>query len=778
MTRHDLFQTQPATGLGERWRDVTPLGNGVTGVSLYGGCRVETLIINRHNLWHQGNDGEIPDVSACLEKMRELMAAGQYEDACSMMFDALEEKQYSTRNACMRTLGQVKLTFDCPGVYSGYRRTLHMDSGESEITWKLDGIPYRRRTFVSRRRDLIVCRMESGNAGDVLAEMGFFPSGEGGLEDTARQLDAETARYRWEDDCLVYSARNDDGLWFGLVLKLESDGSVEKIPGDYPKLSVRAAKNTTLVAAPFSGAKNRDSGEKQALKRLLAAGVDYDRLFREHKRLHRRLYAAADVKLYQGRTFHSNEELLETARQTECGAELAEKLWRFGRYLFISGTGEQSNPFPLYGLWHAGYQRPWSQNVANENVEIIYWHAAAGGLQKLIPSLIHYFYRQMDTAREAARKLFGCRGIFISTYTTPRNCSPTPHVPVIIHFNGTAGWLSRHFYEYYLLTGDEDLLRREILPFMMEAAAFYEDFITWENGQVVICPSVSPENSPLQFMDTKRPTVTGHHMPVTRNATVEFAILKELLTNLIALAKDHEIPETRVKTWKKMLAGIPDYRINSDGAVAEWMDPEMMDNYFHRHLSHVYPLFPGTELEDTGRQDLIPAFQKAVELRQLGAMTGWSMAHMASIYARLDDGEKSLLMLTMLSKVCLLPNFFTLHNDYRCMGITVESMGDENFAPVQLDAIMGCVNAVQEMLLRVAPKRVYLLPACPGQWVRGSTRLSIFGGYIDLSWDLEKKSCRAVVCAQRQLDLTVVMPWSREERQICLQQGENTVLEM
>jgi alpha-L-fucosidase 2 len=127
---------------------------------------------------------------------------------------------------------------------------------------------------------------------------------------------------------------------------------------------------------------------------------------------------------------------------------------------------------------------------------------------------------------------------------------------------------------------------------------------------------------------------------------------------------------------------------------------------------------------------------------------------------------------------CLLPNFFTLHNDYRCMGITVESMGDENFAPVQLDAIMGCVNAVQEMLLRVAPKRVYLLPACPGQWVRGSTRLSIFDGYIDLSWDLEKKTCRAVVCAQRQLDLTVVMPWSREERQICLQQGENTVLEM
>ena len=266
-------------------------------------------------------------------------------------------------------------------------------------------------------------------------------------------------------------------------------------------------------------------------------------------------------------------------------------------------------------------------------------------------------------------------------------------------------------------------------------------------------------------------------MPVTKNATVEFAILKELLTNLLTLAEHHAIPASRVAKWQDMLSKIPSYRINADGAIAEWLDPAMTDNYFHRHLSHVYPLFPGTELEDTGRQDLIPAFRKAVDLRQLGAMTGWSMAHMASIYARLDDGEKAHSMLTMLSKVCLLSNFFTLHNDYRCMGITVEDMGDETFAPVQLDAIMGCINAVQEMLLRVSPKRLYLLPACPVQWGKGSAKLHIFGGRVDLSWDCSEKKCRAILRADQDLALTVIMPWSRAEQEISLKNGESLVLE-
>ena len=229
-----------------------------------------------------------------------------------------------------------------------------------------------------------------------------------------------------------------------------------------------------------------------------------------------------------------------------------------------------------------------------------------------------------------------------------------------------------------------------------------------------------------------------------------------------------------------MLTKIPDYRINGDGAVAEWIEPSWSDNYFHRHISHIYPVFPGTEIVDSGRTDLLPAFRKAVELRQLGAMTGWSMAHMAAIYARLEDADKAAECITMVTKVCLMTNLLTLHNDYRDMGITTDPAhmgdGDPNFAPVQLDALMGCVNAVQEMLAFVSPTRVHLLPACPAAWKTGKTTLHIFGGTLTMEWDLSARKGRAVLRAQRDLSVTVRLPFGGGEKQVTLAAGEKEVM--
>jgi len=168
MTRHDLYQTQPASGLGERWRDATPLGNGLTGVLQYGGCRQEALIIQRHDLWRGAKDGEIPEISHCIPQMRKLMEAGQYEDACSYMYDALEQAGYGTLKGSMRTLAQVTLLMDCPGVYNNYRRTLHMDSGEAEISYRLGDVPYRRRSFVPGR-DVTVLRGEQSYPAHAVA---------------------------------------------------------------------------------------------------------------------------------------------------------------------------------------------------------------------------------------------------------------------------------------------------------------------------------------------------------------------------------------------------------------------------------------------------------------------------------------------------------------------------------------------------------------------------------------------------------------------------------
>ena len=783
MTRHDLYQTQPANGYALRWQDATPLGNGLTGVSVTGGCRRDVHIINRHDLWHRGKEGEIPCVADALQEMRRLAAAGDLPGAADLMYLRLKEKGYDTVDGDTRTLCQVEYFHTCDGVFREYRRTLHMDTGEADITYRLGDIPYRRRVFVSRKRDVIVTQLESGVPDGFAAAPGFFRSGEA-CESTVAQQDASRLSYRTDGQFVIYSTQNDDGRYFGAVLTAVSDGDCRFLPSGAapiggrgvpagPHIAVENATRTVVLAAAFSGAADRAAGEREAMRRLTkAAEMPYEALFCEHRRLHRQLYNTADLKLYHGRVFHSNEWLLERARQDTADNELLEKQWRFGRYLFISGTHPKGSPFPLYGLWGCGYALPWTQHVANENVEMIYWHAPVGGLAKLMPALIHYYYGQMDTARKAAKNLFGCRGIFISAFSSPGVASPFPNAPIILHFIGSAGWLCRHFYEYYRFTGDEALMETEILPFMLETAAFYEDYVTEENGELMIYPGVSPENTPAEYADIPGHPITGHPMPVTKNPTMEVAILKELLHNLLTLSESRQLPEKRVAKWREMLAKMPAYRINQDGAVAEWIDPAMTDWYFHRHLSHIYPVFPGTEVKESRQDSLLPAFRRGVELRQLGAMTGWSMAHMASIYARFGDGEEALASLKMMAKVCVLPNLLTLHNDYRGMGITTENHGDLNWAPLQLDAAMGAVNALQEMAVFASSDRVALLPACPAAFAVGSAELHIYGGRLSLCWDLPRRYCRAVITALRDVEMTVELPFGKGECRLSLKAGE------
>ena len=773
MIRHDIYQKKPASVYGERWRDCTPLGNGYTGCAIYGGVAAETFIISRSDLWCNGFQKELPDISNVLNEMRSLKQEERLEEACSKMFDALKEADYDIDLGYPRALGCVRMIFDCKGIYSRYRRIIHMDTAEAEIQYKIDDIDFTRRCFVSRKRDIIVLKIQSSAPSNFSLTQGFFDSFEGEKEKIIKEKDEENAHYSCKDGCLVYSSQN-EGKFFGIVTKAISDG---KVKISEKEIKVSNAQNTLILMKAFSKKSNRETAEKTTIRQLNNTPQDYMQLFKENRNLYSKLYNSADVKLYKTKKLHSNEELISDAMENKCSVELIEKLWRFGRYLFISGVTKKGLPFPLYGLWSCGYDRPWAAHVGNENVQMIHWHASVGGLESLILPLVDFYYSKMEGFRENARKLFGCKGIFVGSYISPEVSQIAMFVPVIIHFLGVAGWISRHLYEYYLCTKDEKTFKEKILPFMLETAEFYEDYIYEDrNGKIELYPACSPENSPLEYEEVT-PTVTGHPMPVTKNPTIEFAIMKELLMNLVEISKTYTELSKQAEKWKAILSKIPDYMINEKGAIAEWMDKSVHDYYAHRHLSHVYPIFPGTEIEDMGRYDLLPAFKKAVDMRELGYMTGWSLMHMAAIYARLKEGEKVFNCFNMLSKVCLLDNFFTLHNDYRTMGITAVDMGDEIFAPVQLDALMGSVNAVQEMLIYVSSKTVKLLPACPDNIPSGSAKLFFFDGTVKLRWDLNKKYYRAEFKAKRDTSFRLELPFEDGCRQVSLKAEEIKIFE-
>lgn len=775
MNKNDIFLKRPASVFGEKWRDGTPLGNGLTGVNLYGGAGAETFIVSRYDMWSSVGErlDETPNVSESIAKMRELAADGDYINASMVMYNKFKELGYKAAGQHMRCLCRVGFYFECPGVYSDYTRCLHMDTAEAEVTYALDKTEYRRKTFVSRDSDIVVSEFEFGKPLGFKAKADYFDSHEDGREDHIKKIHLENERYGEKDGFYIYSSMNDDETYCGVVIKIIADGNVEF---SQDEIIVEKTNKALVYIKAFSGEKERGEAISNAIGILERCGNDYAAMFSKHVELHKKLYDSADVSLYNSEKYHSNEELLLTARDRECSVELIDKLWHFGRYLFISGCNENGNPFPLYGLWVSGYDRTWSQYVANENVEMSYWHTTVGNLNSLVKPLIKYYYNKMDKFRACAKNLYGCRGIYVSVYTTPGDSTPTHGVPVLLHFMGTGGWLARHFYDYYLATGDEELFENEILPFMLELADFYEDYLYEDkNGEIEFYPSVSPENTPREYMNVDMGL--GHPMPVYKNATIEFAILKELMTNLIEISNTHPKLSARVDKWKEILSKIPDYMINEDGAIAEWIDKDVHDNYFHRHLSHIYPLFPGTEIEDNERFDLTECFEKAVDLRELGSYTGWSLAHMSSIYARMGRAEKAFGMINMLTKVCLLENFFTMHNDFRSMGITTDRMGDDRFAPVQLDAALGTINAVQEWLIRITKNKVYILPSCPKKLKSGSAKnLGIFGGKVSFDWNLSKKRIEVEILAERDIDIEIILPFKKGKHNINLKKGEKARL--
>ncbi len=789
VNRDTMVLKNPASWWRNLWREALVSGNGVLGGSFYGGSKHQTVMLTHTDLWHAGENQEVPDVHEALQRMRDKMDAGEFREASWEIVNELKKKGYQSKLESPLPVGDLKITIAPRGTFSHYQRALFMDSGEACSQWLSMGKLYETGGFVSRADDMILYRICSEDTLEVDLKLDMHKNAGEKLEDYVNHIE-ESKESRAFDSYLTYTAANVDGTDYGMAAKIVTDGEVEELFCD--TLRVKNARQIVVAVKVFIRGE-KDADIERLLKELADFDGDYEAAFKRHKALHEPLYRSAELILggtdaitgldaeegaetvamaeldikagvctgaassksqtaYTGRC---NEELLQQALWESSDAELVEKLWRFGRYLFISGTREDSNPFALYGLWAGSYRPMWSHNMANENLQMIYWHCFTGNLSTIHEAVFDYYNERIDEYRKNAGRLFGCRGIYMTAGTTPGVSSPTQVVPVIINWIGAGGWLAQHYVQYARYKKDEAYIKTEILPYLNGVAEFYEDFITfYPDGRIKLYPSVSPENTPQNFMPPENIQM-AHPMPTTINSTIDLAIIKEFFTNMLVLSEEYGMYEDRRSLWEKILASIPPYKTNALGAIREWQEDIFEDRYDHRHLSHIYPVFPGYEVNSVDNKEELEAYKKAVSLRKIDAQTGWSMAHMAAIYDRFDDGEKAMECLDNMAKSCLLPNFFTLHNDWRGMGITL----DMDPSPVQLDAIMGYVNAVQEMIFYTSENLLKLLPALPEKLKKGSVkRFQYANGSLDMSWDMEKNEFEAVFEAKAPHTIRVKLP--------------------
>lgn len=757
----------PASWYGDQWKDALPAGNGKAGISVYGAVKKETIMVTHCNLWHWGKRSNIPDVTDAFAETRELLHKGEYRKANPLTAKALLDAGYESDLYKPCPVGDIRIDMRDETAFSRYKRTLDMENGEITVSWNYGDIFCERKVFVSRIRDIVVVHF---HASTPIDGMDIFMQ----LHET---FDVDTVRMRQETDVvcgqdrnvIIYRASNQENGCFGITGKiLEHDGNVEIKDG---KMVIRNVSSVTM-AFKIYGNMDAVKTEKEAVRCLDEISISYEQLLSEHTAEHSKLFHSVGLELEKEENDSDhNEGMLLTAYQKGISNEFCEKLWNYGRYLFISGTRPDMQPFPMYGLWGGRYDLLWSHNMANINIQMMYWHCISGGYAEYLKAVIDYYCNLLPDLRENARQVFGMDGIYLPAGTTPGYGLMNQVVPVIVNWIGGAGWIAQHMYEYYLATGDEETLHSKILPFMEETALFYEQYLLPEGDQFVIMPSVSPENTPGNLQDSHLIHM-AHANPTAKNATMDVAILKELFTNLIEVSQKFGLNHEKCGVWKNILSKLPKYQINSDGAVKEWLDDELEDFYYHRHFSHLYPVFPGKEMMCSEDEELKKAFKKAVELRVQGGQSGWSLVFQSCLYARLSAGNQALECLDTLVRGCLTNSFLSLHNDWRNMGLTLdldEFEESHDRAPVQLDASIGVIDAIQEMLLQYAPGKLLLLPALPDMWKRGRvSNFGFFGGFLDMEWNISEKSFRCVLTGLREQELRIYLPEQFKNRKICV----------
>ncbi len=695
------------------WREALPLGNGSLAALVFGRTAAEIITFNHENLWGGANTLPLPDVSDALPEVRAALAAGRYQEAEGLLEERLVRAGYGNAfsGAYMPGPDLLIRSHSTLGYYD-YRRVLDLATGEVTVTWLAGETPRRRRSFVSEADAMFVqdCGVPQGHASrhDIhLEPHNLRDTFLNGLVRTA--ISPEVASHEFPAGAGV-AVDLGNGCRYIAAFCLRGAKSLTHHDG----ITTSDLGPEAMILCSVEPADGTHRGDVAALYSTLeGCRGTYEELFARRfagPRVRGRVEFSLNCSPFE--ESRSNEDLLLEAFSGRLPKVLVERLFHYGRYLLAASSRPGGLPANLQGKWNGEYAPPWScAYFNNENLQMTYWQALPGNMGAALLPVFDLYESLIDHFRENARQLFGCRGILLPLYNSPFNGRQTDLQSHVLYWTGAGAWLAQLYWEYWLFTRDRDFLAKRAVPFMREVALFYEDFLQIDaNGRAVISPGNSPENRSVP-----------HLTSVCIDATMDVSLVRELLTNLLTAGAELGTVDPASEDWERILSSLPDYQMDETGALREWLHPDFGENHQHRHISHIYPFFPGHEIPPDPAHPLFAAVRQAVKQRMklgLAEQTGWSFTHLANVFARLGEGAQAHECLAHLAQSCLGTSFFTYHNDTRGMGVTMDLIWGLA-APLQLDAILGLPAAVMEMLLYSSPDEIRLLPALPETWSQG-----------------------------------------------------------